>query len=77
MCARLPTAHVAELFGLHWSMVRTIAKYGREILGRVRVDAANQLRHDKPVKVIKRIAYGYRDSEYFVLKIKAAFPGNP
>jgi len=25
--------------------------------------------------VIKRIAYGFRDSEYFFLKIKAAFPG--
>lgn len=27
------------------------------------------------VKVIKRMAYGFRDSEYFFLKIKAAFPG--
>ncbi|HAR59538.1 MAG TPA: ISL3 family transposase, partial [Alcanivorax sp.] len=29
------------------------------------------------IKVIKRMAYGYRDSDYFFLKIKAAFPGNP
>ncbi|WP_370280815.1 transposase, partial [Pontibacterium sp.] len=28
------------------------------------------------IKVIKRMAYGYRDTEYFFLKIKAAFPGN-
>lgn len=28
------------------------------------------------IKVIKRMAYGYRDSEYFFLKIRAAFPGN-
>ncbi|TKB50681.1 ISL3 family transposase [Ferrimonas sediminicola] len=28
------------------------------------------------IKVIKRMAYGYRDSNYFFLKIKAAFPGN-
>ena len=27
------------------------------------------------IKVIKRMAYGYRDEEYFFLKIKAAFPG--
>jgi len=27
------------------------------------------------IKVIKRMAYGYRDTEYFFLKIKAAFPG--
>src|SRR5690606_17376880 len=26
-------------------------------------------------KVIKRMAYGYRDSNYFFLKIRAAFPG--
>jgi len=29
------------------------------------------------IKVIKRRAYGYRDEEYFFLKIRAAFPGNP
>ena len=27
------------------------------------------------IKVIKRMAYGYRDTEYFFLKIKDAFPG--
>jgi len=27
------------------------------------------------IKVIKRMAYGYRDNAYFFLKIKAAFPG--
>ncbi len=29
------------------------------------------------IKVIKRRAYGYRDQEYFFLKIRAAFPGFP
>ncbi|MBJ9681068.1 transposase, partial [Burkholderia multivorans] len=29
------------------------------------------------IKVIKCRAYGYRDDEYFFLKIRAAFPGNP
>lgn len=28
------------------------------------------------IKVIKRMAYGYRDDAYFFLKIRAAFPGN-
>lgn len=28
------------------------------------------------IKVIKRRAYGYRDQEYFFLKIRSAFPGN-
>ena len=27
------------------------------------------------IKVIKRMAYGFRDTSYFFLKIKAAFPG--
>ena len=27
------------------------------------------------IKVIKRTAYGFRDNDYFFLKIKAAFPG--
>ncbi|MGY3297723.1 hypothetical protein ACVWY1_002158 [Pseudomonas sp. TE6288] len=26
---------------------------------------------------MKRMAYGYRDSEFFFMKIKYDFPGNP
>lgn len=38
-----------------YDLFHVIAKYGREVIGRVRVDAANQLRHDKPARrVIKR-----------------------
>lgn len=29
------------------------------------------------IKVIKRMAYGFRDDQYFFLKIRAAFPGIP
>jgi transposase len=29
------------------------------------------------IKVIKRMAYGFRDQEYFFLKIRQAFPGIP
>lgn len=32
---------------------------------------------DNRLKVMKHMAYGYRDSSDFFLKIKAAFPGNP
>ena len=28
------------------------------------------------IKVIKRMAYGFRDDAYFFLKVRAAFPGN-
>lgn len=27
------------------------------------------------IKVLKRMAYGFRDDDYFFLKIRAAFPG--
>lgn len=27
------------------------------------------------IKLIKRMAYGYRDTAFFFLKIRAAFPG--
>ena len=28
------------------------------------------------IKVIKRVAYGFHDPEYFALKVKQAFPGH-
>jgi hypothetical protein len=28
------------------------------------------------IKVMKRMAYGFRDDDYFFLKIRAAFPGS-
>ena len=53
--------------------------YWRGILARVRWPMhTGQLEGiNNRVKVMKRIAYGYRDSNFFFLKIKAAFPGNP
>ncbi|MCD6671376.1 MAG: ISL3 family transposase [Burkholderiaceae bacterium] len=53
--------------------------YWRGILSRVRWPMhTGQLEGiNNRIKVIKRMAYGYRDTEYFFLKIRAAFPGNP
>ncbi|WP_223918132.1 transposase, partial [Aeromonas caviae] len=58
---------------------RNLSKYMRGILA-----SANYPMHtsvlegvNNKIKVIKRMAYGFRDSEYFFLKIKAAFPGKP
>ncbi len=58
---------------------KRLAPYWRGVLSRVRwpmhtgqLDGINNR-----IKVMKRMAYGYRDSDYFFLKIKAAFPGNP
>lgn len=53
--------------------------YWRGIIRRVRWPMhTGQLEGiNNKIKVIKRMAYGYRDSDYFFLKIKAALPGNP
>lgn len=34
-------------------------------------------RMNNKIKVLERVAYGFRDGAYFSLKIRAAFPGNP
>lgn len=56
-----------------------LAHYWRGIVARVRWPMhTGQLEGiNNRIKVMKRIAYGYRDSAFFFLKIKAAFPGNP
>lgn len=56
-----------------------LKKYWRGIVARVRWPMhTGQLEGiNNRIKVIKRMAYGYRDTDYFFLKIKAAFPGNP
>ena len=58
---------------------RCLSAYWRGIVSRVRWPMhTGQLEGiNNKIKVIKRMAYGYRDSDYFFLKIKAAFPGNP
>lgn len=58
---------------------RCLRRYWRGILSRVRWPMhTGQLEGiNNKIKVIKRMAYGYRDHDYFFLKIKAAFPGNP
>lgn len=58
---------------------RRLSGYWRGIVSRVRWPMhTGQLEGiNNKIKVIKRMAYGYRDSDYFFLKIKAAFPGNP
>jgi transposase len=52
--------------------------YWRGILSRVRWPMhTGQLEGiNNKIKLIKRQAFGYRDADYFFLKIKAAFPGN-
>ena len=53
--------------------------YWRGIVARVRWPMhTGQLEGiNNRIKVMKRMAYGYRDSAFFFLKIKAAYPGNP
>lgn len=58
---------------------KRLKPYWRGILARVRWPMhTGQLEGiNNRIKVMKRMAYGYRDSSFFFLKIKAAFPGNP
>ncbi len=62
----------------------------RRFARRLRPDGAGILAHcryrlhtsllegiNNKIKAIERMAYGFRDEEYFFLKIRAAFPGIP
>ncbi|MFD1693269.1 ISL3 family transposase [Azotobacter chroococcum] len=56
---------------------RNLQHYARGILASARFHMHTSLLEgvNNRIKVIKRMAYGFRDKEYFFLKIKAAFPG--
>jgi len=58
---------------------KRLRPYWRGIVSRVRWPMhTGQLEGiNNKIKLIKRQAFGYRDADYFFLKIKAAFPGNP
>lgn len=58
---------------------RRLRGYWRGIVSRVRwpIHTGQLEGINNKIKVIKRMAYSYRDSGYFLPKIKAAFPGNP
>lgn len=57
--------------------VRRIEPYLAGILAHCRWPLGTNLVEgiNNKIKVIKRVAYGYRDDAYFFLKIRAAFPG--
>lgn len=56
---------------------KCLRPYWRGILARVRWPMHTGLLEgiNNRIKVIKRVAYGFRDDAYFFLKIRAAFPG--
>ena len=58
---------------------RNLRKYLRGILVSARFAMHTSLLEgvNNKIKVIKRMAYGFRDTAYFFLKTKAAFPGKP
>ncbi|PPU91899.1 ISL3 family transposase [Xanthomonas populi] len=57
--------------------VRRLEPYLHGILAHCRWPLGTNLVEgiNNKIKVIKRIAYGYRDDDYFLIKIRAAFPG--
>lgn len=56
---------------------RNLGRYVRGILASARFHLHTSLLEgvNNRIKVIKRMAYGFRDTDYFFLKIKASFPG--
>ncbi len=59
------------------TFVRRLQPYLAGILAHCRWPLGTNLVEgiNNKIKVIKRVAYGYRDDAYFFLKIRAAFPG--
>jgi transposase len=57
---------------------RALRPYLQGILAHCRYPLGTNLIEgiNNKIKVIKRMAYGFRDDAYFFLKIRAAFPGN-
>lgn len=81
----------AERFWLQWyhramysriaplkAFARNLKNYLPGILSHCRWPLGTNLVEgiNNKIKVIKRMAYGYRDEDYFFLKIRAAFPGD-
>ena len=56
---------------------RNLQRYARGILASARFHIHTSLLEgvNNRIKVIKRMAYGFRDVDYSFLKIKAALPG--
>lgn len=49
-----------------YDLFHVVAKYGREVIDRVRVGQANQLRHDKPARRV------IKSSRWLLLRNKAS-----
>ena len=61
------------------TFAKRLARYAHGIIAHARWPLHTSLLEgiNNKIKVIKRMAYGLRDDDYFFLKIRAAFPGNP
>lgn len=64
-----PLKEFARKLKPYWRGIISAAKYP---LNTSRLEGVNN-----KIKLIKRMGYGYRNTEYFFLKIKASFPGKP
>ncbi|QHI69027.1 ISL3 family transposase [Tichowtungia aerotolerans] len=81
----------AQSFGDQWyeravqSSIEPLIKFANRLAGYIKgiISHARWPLHtsllegiNNKIKVLKRMAYGYRDDEFFFLKIRQAFPGN-
>lgn len=69
---------ISSEIGLLCQLARRLKPYLAGILAHTRWPLGTNLVEgiNNRIKVIKRVAYNYRDDYYFFLKILAAFPGN-
>ncbi|MEZ8704632.1 ISL3 family transposase [Vibrio cyclitrophicus] len=71
---------------VHESGVKPLINFARKLKPYLHGIVSSALYHlntctlegvNNKIKLIKRMGYGYRDTDYFFMKIKAAFPGKP
>jgi transposase len=74
-CRRARASRLAPLV----SFARRLEAWSEYIINHCRYPLHTGLLEgiNNKIKVLKRMAYGYRDEAYFFLKIRAAFPGIP
>lgn len=59
------------------TFARSLCRHEKRILNHCRypIHTGRLVVINNKIKVIKRQAYGFRDDDYFILKIKGALPG--
>ncbi len=66
----IPPPHSEAEFSLNVQLISVGLLYCKHQIHTSKLEGVNN-----KIKVVKRIAYGFHDLEYFALKVKQALPG--